>query len=114
MTSPTCCPTLARWLSPALFKALGDPTRLALLAGLADGLERTVSSLRGCCGVDLSVVSRHLRVLRDAGVVESRRRGKEVLYKVRAAPLADALRSLADALEAASAPGRAEPDGRQP
>ncbi len=104
----SCCPNLQRWLSPALFKALGDPTRLGLLASLADGgRERTVTALGGCCAVDLSVVSRHLRVLRDAGVVEARKQGKEVFYRVRAAELAGILRSLADALEQACT----RPDG---
>lgn len=95
-----CCPTLRRLLSPALFKALGDPTRLSLLVSLAaSGAERTVSAVGGCCSVDLSVVSRHLRILRDAGIVEAHRKGKEVRYRVRASDLARLLRELADALE---------------
>jgi DNA-binding transcriptional ArsR family regulator len=99
-----CCPNLRRWLTPTLFKALGDPTRLGLLAFLADGGgERTVSELGSCCPVDLSVVSRHLRVLRDAGVVEARKQGKEVRYRVRSGALAGILRGLADALEEACA-----------
>ncbi len=103
--SSSCCPNLQRWLSPALFKALGDPTRLALLAFLADGGgERTVSGLGACCTVDLSVVSRHLRILRDAGAIEARKQGKEVFYRVRATALAAVLRNLADALEEACAP----------
>jgi ArsR family transcriptional regulator len=103
--SPGCCPNLRRWLSPSLFKALGDPTRLALLASLADGGgERTVSGMGSCCAVDLSVVSRHLRVLRDAGVIEARKQGREVFYRVRAPAVAAILRSLADALEEACAP----------
>lgn len=108
MPEPTqCCANLRRWLAPALFKALGDPTRLALLAMLADGgAEWTVTSLRSCCAVDLSVVSRHLRVLREAGVVEARRQGKEVLYRLRTDRLAATLRSLAAALEEAAAPAR--------
>ena len=77
---------------------------------LADGgEERAVSALGGCCAVDLSVVSRHLKVLRDAGVVEARRRGKEVLYKVRASALASLLRGLADALEEAARPAASTP-----
>jgi DNA-binding transcriptional ArsR family regulator len=104
---PSCCADLRRCLSPTLFKALGDPNRVALLASLADGgAERTVSRLGTCCSVDLSVVSRHLRVLREAGVVEARKQGKEVLYRVRVQPLASALRSVADALEACCAPAR--------
>ena len=113
MTSAsTCCPTLQRLLSPALFRALGDPTRLGLLVALADGgRERTVSELCTCCPVDLSVVSRHLKVLREAGVVDARRLGKEVRYQVRIAPLAALLRELADALEASAGAQAAAQEG---
>lgn len=92
---------LEQWLSPPFFKALGDPNRLAILVALAGGGgERAVSEVAGCCPVDLSVVSRHLRILRDAGVVEARKRGKEVFYRVRFDSLVALLRNLADALEA--------------
>jgi DNA-binding transcriptional ArsR family regulator len=101
MPDTTCCATLRRWLSPGLFKALGDPNRLAILVALSDGgNERTVSDVASCCPTDLSVVSRHLRTLRDAGVVEARKQGKEVLYRVRFDALVGILRGLADALEA--------------
>jgi ArsR family transcriptional regulator len=101
----TCCATLRRCLSPDLFRALGDPNRLAILVALSDGgSERTVSDVASCCPVDLSVVSRHLRTLRDAGVVEARKQGKEVLYRVRFDALVGILRSLADALEACCPP----------
>ncbi len=96
---------LERWLSPALFQALGDPSRVAILVALSGaGRERTVSQVAACCPVDMSVVSRHLRILRDAGVVEARRQGKEVLYRVRFDPVVAALRNLANALEACCPP----------
>lgn len=109
MSSPkTCCAALKQWLSPGLFKALGDPSRLAILVALSDGgRERTVSQLAACCPVDLSVVSRHLRTLREAGVVEARKQGKEVFYRVRFDALVTILRNLADALEACCPPARA-------
>jgi DNA-binding transcriptional ArsR family regulator len=50
--------------------------------------------------VDISVVSRHLAILREAGIVECVKRGKEVRCTVRASVLARTLRELADALEA--------------
>lgn len=112
-----CCATLCRWLSPTLFRALGDPNRLAILVALSDGGdERTVSDVASCCPVDLSVVSRHLRTLRHAGVVEARKEGKEVLYRVRFDELVGILRGLADALEACcpSEPARAAPRRRAP
>src|SRR6266542_3372312 len=102
-----CCAALKRWLSPHFFKALGDPHRLAILVALSDGArERPVSELAGCCPVDLSVVSRHLRTLREAGVLEARKQGKEVFYRVRFDALVALLRNLADALEACCPPAR--------
>ena len=97
----TCCTTLAGHLEPRLFKALSDPTRLAILAHLAEGgSEMTVSDVACCCTVDLSVVSRHLGVLREAGILSAEKRGKMVFYQVRTSRIAGALRVLADALEA--------------
>jgi hypothetical protein len=62
----SCCAAgLGELLSPQLFRALADPRRLSLLVRLADeGRPRTVGQLADGSGVDLSVVSRHLAVLR--------------------------------------------------
>jgi ArsR family transcriptional regulator len=87
-------------LAPAFFRALGDPCRIAILAALAErGAEMRVTEVAECCPVVLSVVSRHLRQLRDAGILASHKRGKEVFYRVRSRELAALLRSLADAVE---------------
>ena len=95
-----CCDRpLAEMLSARLFKALSEPNRLALLVQLAEAdCECTVSEMTTCCAVDLSVISRHLKVLREAGVVEARRDGKQVRYRVRRQELAKLFRDLADAL----------------
>ncbi len=83
-----------------LFKALGDPTRVSLLCSLAlTGEPQSVSQIAACCPIDLSVVSRHLKQLKAAGVVASEKRGKEVFYRLRTSYLAGLLRNLADALE---------------
>lgn len=88
-------------LDPALFKALGDPTRVKLLACLMKcGRACLVGEVAECCEVDLSVVSRHLQALARAGVVESAREGRMVAYRVRYEPLAARLRDLAAAIEA--------------
>lgn len=82
------------------FKALGDPTRIRLLARLIEiGRPGTVSEVACCTEVDLSVVSRHLSTLREAGIVESERKGKEVHYSVRFPELVKKLRRLADSIE---------------
>src|SRR3954452_11866420 len=63
-------------------KALGDPTRLMLAAALADGDELCVCDLAWVAERSENLVSHHLRVLRRAGLVSSRRDGKMVLYSV--------------------------------
>jgi DNA-binding transcriptional ArsR family regulator len=65
-----------------LFKALGHPLRLRLLEVLAEG-ERTVSELQAALGVDGSAVSQHLMLLRARDVVEARRAGANVYYRIR-------------------------------
>lgn len=77
---------------------------MALVARLADCRGGcTVSEVASCCDVDLSVVSRHLAQLRDAGILDATRRGKQVFYTVRANALASALRTLAEALAGCAA-----------
>lgn len=66
------------------FKALADPTRRCLLQVLARQA-LTVSELVACLRMPQSTVSRHLRVLKDAGLVEDRREGTTARYAV--APL---------------------------
>jgi DNA-binding transcriptional ArsR family regulator len=100
----SCCSPLEGLLDARLFKALGDPSRLSLLSALAGAGSRTVSDLAGCCPIDMSVVSRHLATLRDAGVVTAARAGKEVRYALDCRRLAVLLRSLADALESCCPP----------
>ncbi len=81
--------------------ALGDANRVAILADLAaGGAPRTVSEIAKRLPVDLSVVSRHLAMLREAGVLAAERRGKEVYYTVRYEGLAGTLRAIADAIDA--------------
>jgi DNA-binding transcriptional ArsR family regulator len=94
-----CCPSLEKLLEPAFFKALCDPSRLAILGRLASmGKACTVSEIAACCPRDISVVSRHLATLKEAGIVSAERRGKEVHYRIQAAQVADFLHRLADAL----------------
>jgi DNA-binding transcriptional ArsR family regulator len=79
---------------------LADPTRVSLLAQLAlASRPLPVGELAECCSPHLSVISRHLATLRDAGIVESQRVGKEVHYRLDCAALAATLRQLADALD---------------
>lgn len=111
-----CCSGIRELLVPGFFKALGDPNRLDILARLAEaGEPQKVSQVAGCCVIDLSVVSRHLAVLRDAGILDCQKKGKEVFYAVRASALAGTLRRLADAIEACCPPPSDTPErGAEP
>jgi ArsR family transcriptional regulator len=96
-----CCPQLEATIDPRLFKALSDPTRISILVNLATCCgPQTVTQAAGCCCVDLSVVSRHLGILRDAGVLTVQKKGREMYYTVRYDELCRTLRQLADALAA--------------
>ncbi|QSB15970.1 winged helix-turn-helix transcriptional regulator [Natronosporangium hydrolyticum] len=89
-------------LSHHLFRALGDPTRVRLLDLLAERCRAcSVSELAECLDVDLSVVSRHLALLRAAGVLKATKAGRSVLYEVQFDAVAEVLRGIADALERA-------------
>ena len=96
-----CCGVFGRLMQPKLFKALCDPNRIGIVVALARaGRPSTVSQVAACCPVDLSVVSRHLATLREAGILKAEKRGKEVYYSLQFQPLARTFRALADAVEA--------------
>ncbi|OZM81999.1 helix-turn-helix transcriptional regulator [Pseudonocardia sp. MH-G8] len=73
----------------AVFEALADPTRRRILELVASG-ERTAGELAAEFATSRPAVSRHLRVLRDAGLVAWRGDAQRRLYRLDAAPLADA------------------------
>lgn len=62
-----------------IFKALGHPTRLFIVEELARG-ERCVHDLTEMIGVDVSTVSRHLSVLKNARIISDEKRGLQVFY----------------------------------
>lgn len=85
-----------------MFRALGDPTRVRLLDLLAERCRAcSVSELAECMDIDLSVVSRHLTLLRAAGVLRATKTGRNVLYEIQYDALAETLRGIADTLERA-------------
>lgn len=69
-----------------LFRALGDPTRLGLLARLAAG-QASIAALAEGTGITRQAVTKHLRVLERAGLVEAERSGRECLYRLESGPL---------------------------
>lgn len=73
------------------FAALADPTRRAILARLAEG-EATVNELADPFSVSLPAISRHLKVLEHAGLIERGRQGQARPSRLRTQPLDDAVR----------------------
>src|SRR4029078_12730644 len=69
-----------------IFQAVSDPTRRAILAMLADG-ERSAGDLQAPFRISQPAVSRHLRVLREAGLVRERPDGRRRIYSLDARPL---------------------------
>lgn len=64
-----------------IFKALGHPVRLRLVRALFEG-ERCVCELIPVAGLAPSTVSRHLSVLKDAGILAEEKRGQQVFYRL--------------------------------
>ena len=73
-----------------LFRALADETRLAILRQLQEEGEVCACDFQACCVVAQPTVSHHLRVLREAGLVTSEKRGLEVRYRLNRPVLARA------------------------
>jgi len=65
-----------------LLTALADPTRLEILRQLAGSAEVCACDFTSCCLVSQPTISHHLKVLRDAGVVTSERRGNWIFYRI--------------------------------
>ncbi len=72
----------------AVFHALSSEPRRELLGALADG-ERTVGDLAAPFDISLAAVSKHLKVLESAGLVERQLEGRTTVCRLRAEPLAD-------------------------
>jgi DNA-binding transcriptional ArsR family regulator len=67
--------------------ALGDETRLALIAALAAGEPRSIAQLTGGTRITRQAITKHLRVLEHAGIVHSMRSGRESRFGLDPTPL---------------------------
>jgi DNA-binding transcriptional ArsR family regulator len=70
-----------------VFAALGDRTRLSLLATLSDGQRRSIVGLSADTRLTRQAITKHLRVLEDAGLVSSTRVGRESQFVFRPEPI---------------------------
>jgi len=79
---------LRRVTELAVLQVLAEPRRLAILEVLRDG-EQPVGELVDRLGASQPAVSKHLRILREAGLVEARVDAQRRLYRIRPEPLAE-------------------------
>ncbi len=71
-----------------LFRSLSDPTRRAIFERLCCGGEQTVGALTAQAGISQPAVSKHLAVLKQAGLVRDRHEGRQTHYSAQLAALA--------------------------
>ena len=69
-------------LRAKIFKALGHPSRLKMVESLFAG-ERCVCEIQAMVGSDISTVSKHLNILKEAGILQDERRGTNIYYSLR-------------------------------
>ncbi|MEU7655924.1 ArsR/SmtB family transcription factor [Micromonospora taraxaci] len=108
LTAVACCSPLAVRPMDAeqaavvapLFKALGDPIRLRLMSMIASVPEMCVCDLTPAFDLSGPTISHHLKVLREAGLVDSERRGTWVWYRVKP----ETFRQLGALLDISAAP----------
>jgi DNA-binding transcriptional ArsR family regulator len=80
--------TAAKWQAPApVFAALGDETRLSLVAKLCAGQPRSISQLTAGTRLTRQAITKHLRVLESAGIVHGVRAGRESLFEFDPQPM---------------------------
>ena len=82
-------------LRAKIFKALGHPSRLKMVEGLVDG-ERCVHEIQEMVGSDISTVSKHLNILKEAGILQDERRGTNIYYSLRMKCVANFLSCVED------------------
>lgn len=78
-----------------IFKALGHPSRLKIVESLFNG-ERCVCELQALVGSDISTVSKHLNILKEAGILADERRGTNIYYSLRMKCVANFLHCVDD------------------
>ena len=88
------CDKTAMQSNADFFKALGHPTRLWIVEQLSDGAEHCVCEFVKAVGDKFPTISRHLSVLKDAGVVSEDKRGKQVYYRLACPCIAQMLNCL--------------------
>jgi ArsR family transcriptional regulator len=87
-----------------ILKAMAHPSRLLMIETLAEG-ERCVCDLQAQVGADISTVSKHLAVLKQAGLVSSEKRGLQVFYRLLSPCVMNFFSCVESVIEAGDVPG---------
>lgn len=87
-----------------VLRALGHPSRLYIVHHLAGGGQKCVCELAAALGADVSTVSRHLSILKRAGILEEEKKGQTILHRLRTPCVVELLecisRTIQEALQA--------------
>lgn len=88
-----------------IVKALAHPTRMFIVEELSRAGERCVCELTAMIGADISTVSKHLSVLKNAGILADDKRGNQVYYRLRVPCILEFFRCIESVLEC-NTPGK--------
>jgi DNA-binding transcriptional ArsR family regulator len=79
-----------------MLKAIAHPVRISIVSYLEDGKKRTVTEIRKQLGIEQAAASHHLVILKDRGVLSSKREGKNICYFLRHDKLRNILESISE------------------
>jgi len=79
-----------------LLKTIAHPVRICIIRGLLKKGECNVTYMQSCLGTPQSTVSQHIQKLKAAGIIEGRRNGLEIYYKVKNEKVAMLIKLLCD------------------
>jgi DNA-binding transcriptional ArsR family regulator len=79
-----------------MLKAIAHPVRISIVGYLEDGEKRTVTEIHKKLGIEQSTASHHLVILKDRGVLSSKREGKNTWYFLKHPNLRNILNSIGD------------------
>lgn len=79
-----------------MLKAIAHPVRISIVQFLEDGKKRTVTEIHNKLGIEQAAASHHLVILKDRGVLSSKREGKNTWYYLKHPNLRNVLSSVGD------------------
>jgi ArsR family transcriptional regulator, arsenate/arsenite/antimonite-responsive transcriptional repressor len=85
-----------------LLEAVSDPVRMQIVFLLGEHAQLNVGDIARRFRISRPAISHHLKVLKEAGIVQSEKSGQEIYYRIDSQRLVAALRALADKLEQSS------------